>query len=138
MSTVLPSNSEKQSMNDVRQIKRGLLGSNRLGDTLASAVCWSKICTHRKSLLSLPDQISTALFINIHWIEISLQNLLPFFQKTFLGKIALKKLHVFGHCKIILCRTRQRCTPIVHFVVSEINFNHKLACGTTKRPCSSK
>ena len=35
-------------------------------------------------------------------------------------------------------RTRQRCTPVVHFVGSEIDFNRKLASGTTKRPCSSK
>ena len=37
-----------------------------------------------KVLRSVPDPISTAMFINIHWMEISLQNLLPFFQKSFL------------------------------------------------------
>ena len=36
-----------------------------------------------KVLRSVPDQISTAMFINIHWMEISLQNLFPFFQKSF-------------------------------------------------------
>ena len=79
---MLPSNSEKQSMNDVRQGM--LLGSNRLEDKLASAVCLSKICIHRESLCSVPDQMSIAMFINIHWMEISLQNLFPFFQKSFL------------------------------------------------------
>ena len=37
-----------------------------------------------KVLRSVPDHISTAMFINIHCMEISLQNLFPFFQKLFL------------------------------------------------------
>ena len=37
-----------------------------------------------KVLRPVPDQILTAMFINIHWMEISLQNLFPFFQKSLL------------------------------------------------------
>ena len=55
---------------------------------------WAKFAYIGKVLFSVPHQISTAIFINIHWMEISLQNLFPFLQKSFLWKIALKKLHV--------------------------------------------
>ena len=55
---------------------------------------WAKFTYIGKVLRSVPHQISTAMFINIHWMEISLQNLFPFLQKSFLWKIALKKLHV--------------------------------------------
>ena len=46
---MLPSNSEKQSINDVRQREGCLAATARLEDKLASAVCWSKICIHRES-----------------------------------------------------------------------------------------
>ena len=67
-----------------RKKKKRYIYSNRLEDKLASAVCWSKTCIHREVSRSAPDQISTAMFININWMEISLQNLFPFFQKSFL------------------------------------------------------
>ena len=67
VSALLPSNSEKQSMNDVR----------------LSGVVWSKICIHRESLRAGPN-----FNCNVHQYsldtELSLQNLFPFFQKSFL------------------------------------------------------
>ena len=46
-----------------------------------------KICVH--------DQISTAMFINIHWIQNYLSTIFSLsFRNLFLWKIALKKLHV--------------------------------------------
>ena len=100
-----------------------------------------QICIHWESLAfdSVPAQISTAMFINIHWMEISLQNLFPFFQKCFLWKIAMKKLHVLWPWWNNFPWEHDSAArpPVVHFVVSEIDFNRKLACGTTKRPCLS-
>ena len=65
VSALLPSNSEKQSMNDVR----------------LSGVVWSKICIHRESLRAGPN-----FNCNVHQYsldtELSLQNLFPFFQKS--------------------------------------------------------
>ena len=65
VSALLPSNSEKQSMNDVR----------------LSGVVWSKICIHRESL-----RAGSNFNCNVHQYsldtELSLQNLFPFFQKS--------------------------------------------------------
>ena len=67
VSAMLPSNGEKQNMNDVR----------------LSGVVWSKICIHRESLRARSnfncnvDQYSLDT-------ELSLQNLFPVFQKSFL------------------------------------------------------
>ena len=47
--------------------------------------------TSGKFLLSLPDQ----MFINIHWMEISLQNLFPFFQKSFFVKDWIEEITHF-------------------------------------------
>ena len=46
-------------------------------------------------LRSVPAQISTAMFINIHWMEISLQNLFPFFQKSFFFKDCIEEITRF-------------------------------------------
>ena len=77
VSALLPSNSEKQSMNDVR----------------LSGVVWSKICIHRESLHA--GQISTAMFINSLDTELSLQNLFPFFQKSFFVKDYIEEITRF-------------------------------------------
>ena len=51
VSALLPSNGEKQSMNDV----------NCLASSGAKFAYIGKVC--------VPDQISTGMFINIHWIQ---------------------------------------------------------------------
>ena len=48
-----------------------------------------------KVLRLVPYHISTAMFINIHWMEISLQNLLPFFQKSFFVKDCIEEITRF-------------------------------------------
>ena len=91
MSAMLPSNSEKQSMNDVRQRELRLLGSNRLGDTLLE----QNLLTSGKFAFIAGSNFNC----NVHQYSLDRNisaNLSPFFQKTFLGKTALKKLHVFG------------------------------------------
>ena len=96
MSAMLLSNSEKQSMNDVRR-REGCLAATGWNDGTTDwcqPFAGEKFAYIGKVLRSVPDPISTAMFINIHWMEMSLQNLFPFFQKSFLWKIALKKLHV--------------------------------------------
>ena len=81
---MLPGNRGKQSMNDVRQNKGCLAATVWKTD----AVSWSKICIHRESFtFSVPDHISTAMFISIHWMEISLQNFFPFLQKFFCERL---------------------------------------------------
>ena len=50
---MLPGNSEKQSMNDVRQREGCLAATGWKTDwrhTASDAVCWSKICIHRERL----------------------------------------------------------------------------------------
>ena len=65
VSALLLSNSEKQSMNDVR----------------LSGIVWSKICIHQESL-----RAGSNFNCNVHQYsldtELSLQNLFPFFQKS--------------------------------------------------------
>ena len=74
VSALLPSNSEKQSMNDVR----------------LSGIVWSKICIHRESLRAASNFNS-----NVHQYsldtELSLKNLFPFFQKSFFVKDCIEE-----------------------------------------------
>ena len=73
---MLPSNGEKQSMNDVR----------------LSGVVWSKICIHRESLRA-------GFNCNVHQYsldtELFLQNLFPFFQKSFFVKDCIEEITRF-------------------------------------------
>ena len=74
VSALLPSNSEKQSMNDVR----------------LSGFVWSKICIHRAG---------SNFNCNVHQYsldtELSLQNLFPFFQKSFFVKDYIEEITRF-------------------------------------------
>ena len=81
MSAMLPGNSEKQSMDDVRQREGCQAATGWKTDWRQQ---FAKFAYIGKVLRSVPDLISTAMFINIHWMEISLQNLFPFFEKSFL------------------------------------------------------
>ena len=78
VSALLPSNSEKQSMNDIR----------------LSGVVWSKICIHRESLCA-----GSNFNCNVHQYsldtELSLQNLFPFFQKSFFVKDYIEEVTRF-------------------------------------------
>ena len=78
VSALLPSNSEKQSMNDVR----------------LSGIVWSKICIHRESL-----RAESNFNCNVHQdsldTEPSLQNLFPFFQKSFFVKDYIEEITRF-------------------------------------------
>ena len=79
VSAVLLSNSERQSMNDVR---------------LLSGVVWSEICIHRESL-----RVGSNFNCNVHQYsldrELSLQNLFPFFQKSFFVKDYIEEITRF-------------------------------------------
>ena len=64
-------------------------------------------------------------------------------RNLFFERLHIRNYTFCGRGKIIfrgkyIHRTRQRCMPLVHFVVSEIDFNRKLAWRTMKKPCSSK
>ena len=78
VSALLPSNSEKQSMNDVR----------------LSGVVWSKICILRESL-----RAGSNFKRNVHQYsldtELSLQNLFLFFQKSFFVKDCIEEITRF-------------------------------------------
>ena len=67
VSALLPGNSEKQSMNDVR----------------LSGVVWSKICIHRESLRAGSN------------FDCNVQNLFPFFQKSFFVKDYIEEITRF-------------------------------------------
>ena len=75
---MLPSNIEKQSMNDVRP----------------SGVVWGKMCIHRESL-----RAGSNSNCNVHQYsldtELSLQNLFPFFQKSFFVKDCIEEITCF-------------------------------------------
>ena len=81
---MLPGNSEKQVTNDVRQREGCKATTGWKTDWRQTQFVGAKFAYIGKILRSVPDQISTVMFINIHWTEISLQNLFPFFQKSFL------------------------------------------------------
>ena len=78
VSALLPSNSEKQSMNDVR----------------LSGVVWSKICIHWGSLCA-----GSNFNCNVHQYsldtDLSLLNLFPFFQKSFFVKDYIEEITRF-------------------------------------------
>ena len=78
VSALLPNNNEKRSRNDVR----------------LSGVVWTKICIHRESLRAGSNFNS-----NVHQYSLdteqSLQNLFPFFQKSFFVKDYIEEITRF-------------------------------------------
>ena len=78
MSALLPSNGEKQTMNDVR----------------LSGVVWSKICIHWESLRAGSNSNCNAHQYSLD-TELSLQNRFPFFQKSFFVKDCIEEITRF-------------------------------------------
>ena len=79
--------SDKGKVARQQQVGRQI-GVNSLEQNLHTS---GKFCVQS----TVPDEISTAMFINIHWIEISLQRSFPFLPEIFFVKDCIEEIRRF-------------------------------------------